>query len=354
MADSRFRPARPTIRLGGKDSDALTERLVRLRLQEDQAGLSSCEATFENWGTVEGSLGYLYFGRGQLDFGKDLGVMLDQSTLFGGRITAIEAAFPDGAPPELTVLAEDRFQDLRMTRRSRTFSRQGDAAVIRSIAGEHGLTAEVDVTGPTHKVLAQLNQSDLAFIRERARACDAEVWLDDKTLRVVLHSKRRTGNVTYRYGRELTDFTVLADLAGQRSSVTVSGWDVAAKRALAERADDQALGAELGDGQSGASLLRTALATRKETVARTSPLGSDEARARAEAMFRRDARRFVRGRGIVQADGKCRVGATVRLEGLGPLFSGDYYVTECVHTFDSQLGFRVAFTVERPAIGRPQ
>src|SRR5206468_1209312 len=117
---------------------------------------------FENWGTVGGSLGYLYFDRGRLDFGKDLGVTLDRATLFAGRITALEAAFPDGAPPELTVLAEDAFQDLRMTRRSRTFTQQSDAAVIRSIAGEHGLTADVDVTGPTHKVLAQLNQSDLA------------------------------------------------------------------------------------------------------------------------------------------------------------------------------------------------
>jgi uncharacterized protein len=169
-----------------------------------------------------------------------------------------------------------------------------------------------------------------------------------------MHSRRRAGTVTYRYGSELTDFTVLADLAGQRSSVTVTGWDVAAKRALSEQADDQALGAELGNGQSGASLLGTALATRKETVARTAPLSGDEARARAEALFRRDARRFVRGRGTVPADGVCRVGAGVRLEGLGPLFSGQYYVTECTSTFDSQRGFQAAFTVERPALGRPR
>lgn len=354
MGEPQLRPARPTILLAGHDDAALTGRLVRLRLHEDQSGLSSCEATFENWGTVGGSVDYLYFGRDQLDFGKDLGVALNGTALFSGRITALEADFPDGAPPEVTVLAEDRFQDLRMTRRSRTFTQQSDAAVIRSIAGDHGLTASVDVNGPSHTVLAQLNQSDLAFVRERARACDAEVWLDDKTLRVVLHSKRSAGKVTYRYGAELSEFTVLADLAGQRSSLTVTGWDVSGKRALAERADDSALGAEIGSGQSGASLLGTALATRRETVATASPATSDEARARAEAMFRGDARRFVRGRGNVPADGKCRVGATVTLEGLGSLFSGAYYVTECTHTFDGQLGFRAEFVVERPALGRPR
>jgi phage protein D len=240
-----------------------------------------------------------------------------------------------------------------MTRRSRTFAQSSDADAIRAIAGEHGLTADLDLTGPTHKVLSQLNQSDLAFIRERARACDAEVWLDDRTLRVVGHARRRTGTVSYRYGNELTDFTVIADLAGQRSSVTVTGWDVAGKRALSERADDGALGAELGSAQSGASVLGTALATRNETVARTTPHNIDEARARAEAVFRRGARRFVRGRGVIPADGKCRVGTRVHVDGIGPLFSGDYYVAECTHTFDSERGLRAEFVVERPGLGRP-
>ena len=32
--------------------------------------------------------------------------------------------------------------------------------------------------GPTYKTLAQVNQSDLAFMRERARSIDAELWMD--------------------------------------------------------------------------------------------------------------------------------------------------------------------------------
>ena len=76
------------------------------------------------------------------------------------------------------MLAEDRFQDLRMVRRSRTFEDVSDRDVIEQIAGEHGLTTDVDLDGPTYRVLAQVNQSDLAFLRERARAVDAELWLD--------------------------------------------------------------------------------------------------------------------------------------------------------------------------------
>jgi phage protein D len=139
----------------------------------------------------------------------------------------------------------------------------------------------------------------------------------------------------------------------QRSSVVVSGWDVAAKRAVSEQADEQALGAEVGDADSGASVLKRALAERKETVAHHAPRVSAEARAEAEGIFRRAARRFVRGTGTATVDASFRVGATVQVDGVGPLFSGDYYLTETTHLFDGQRGMRCEFVVERPGLGRP-
>jgi uncharacterized protein len=350
---SALRPARPQIRLDGRDAASLTEGLVRLRIHEDQAGLYRCEATFGNWGPAGGRVGFLYFGRDQLEFGRPLAVVLGDTPLFTGRIMALEGAFPDGRPPEVTVLAEDRFQDLRMTRRTRSFADISDAEVMEQIAADHGLSPEVDVTGPTHHVLAQLNQSDLAFLRERARSVDAEVWMDERTLGVKPLAGRNGDRVRLGYGNELSELTVLADLADQRSGVTVTGWEVAGKRGLSEHAGDAALAAELGDGESGASVLRTALAEREETVSHTVALAGEEARARADALFRHRARRFVRGHGTAQTDARLRVGATVALDGLGPLFSGDYHVVEATHRFDTDQGLRTGFTVERPGLGRP-
>jgi uncharacterized protein len=347
-------PARPAVTLDGRAAPALTEGLLRLQVSETQDGLVSCEATFGNWGPDQGRVGFLYFGRDQLDFGKAFAVSLGGGRIFDGRVTGLEGSFPDGGPPEVTVLAEDRFQDLRMTRRTRTFTQRTDEQVIRSIAQDHGLTPQLDLSGPTHIVLAQLNQSDLAFVRERARALDAELWMDGRTLHIAQHSRRRGARIRIGYGHELSRFTVLADLALQRSSVVVTGWDVSAKRALSEQADDRALGGELGSADSGASVLRTALAERRETVAHAVPCASAEARAEAEAIFRRGARRFVRGRGTATVDAMFRVGATVQIDGVGPLFSGDYYVTETRHLFDGSHGMRCDFVVERPGLGRPR
>ena len=145
---------------------------------------------------------------------------------------------------------------------------------------------------------------------------------------------------------------MFADLTGQRSSITVTGFDRAGQR-VAEAADNRALTAELVDLESGATVLHRTLGDRIETVTNADPLDRDEARARAEGAFRRSGRRFVSGFGIAPATAKLRVAATVRLEGLGPPLSGHYYVAEVSHRFDIEGGMRTHFRFERPGLGRP-
>ena len=281
-----------------------------------------CESTFGNWGPVGNSLGYLYFDRQTLDFGKLFQVKLNAIPLFDGRITALEAQFPESVTPEITVRAEDRFEDLRMTRRTRTFTNVTDADLVRQVAADHGLTADVDVTGPTHKVVAQVNQSDLQFLRGCMRSIDAELWMDGTTLHAQAHTRRNAGALTLSRGAALREFTVTADLDAQRTSLSVSGWDVASKSAIVQEATESAISEELNGGDSGPSILRSAFGERTESLIDTLPLDAPEAQARADASFRMRARHFVTGRGVADANALLRVGAHVDLQELGPLFSG--------------------------------
>lgn len=264
----------------------------------------------------------------------------------------LEATFPEGQAPELSVLAEDRFQDLRMTRRTRTFSDVSDSDVINQVANDHGLSPSVDVSGPTYKVLAQVNQSDLAFVRERARAIDAEVWMDDSTLNAKTHSGRNNGTQSMTYGNQLRSFRVLADLALQRTSVACNGWDVSSKQALQFEATDSVISSELNGDTSGVSILQTAFGARKEALVHTVPLNSQEAQHEAETFFKLSARRFVVGHGVAETKASLRVGSYVDLQGLGKLFNGKYYVSEAKHLFDSARGLRTEFRAERAGIGR--
>jgi hypothetical protein len=355
MADNdAIQAARPSILVDGREDARLSGGLLRMRIDESIDGLYRAELRFGNWGAKDGRVDYLYFDRQTLDFGKSLRLQLGGDVLFDGRVSALEGEFGDGSSPEIVVLLEDRFQDLRMTRRTRIFNDVSDAQVIERLAGDHGLQPQVDLDGPTHKVLAQVNQSDLAFLRERARAAGAELWIDDRKLFAKARTARNGTSVKLRYGAELRQFTATADLAHQRSSVTVSGWDVGGKQAIAEKIDDDAVRNELGNDASGASILSNAFGDRAEAVAHTVPLTSDEATARAEAWYRAVARRFVVGRGSAQPNAKLRAGVWVDLDGLGPLFNGKYYLAGVQHLFDGVSGFRSDFTAERPGLGRAQ
>lgn len=349
-----IRIARPSIYIGGQDDSALAQALLQLVISESVQGLYHCEARFGNWGPKGNSIDFMYFDRKKLDFGKPMQIKIDQDKIFDGRISAIEAVFGEARSPEIAVLLEDRFQDLRMTQRTRSFVDVSDSDVMNKIARDYGLRPNIDVSGPTYKVLAQVNQSDLSFLRERARAIDAEIWLDDRNLYCKARTKRNSGTMKLNYGGELREVIVTADLAGQRTSVSVNGWDISGKSPLRYEATAQAINTELNGDTSGISILKSAFGARQEALAHTVPLSSREAQTQAEAVLRMTARRFVVARGTAQANAKLRVGTYVDLQGLGPLFSGKYYLCSVEHVFDGTQGFRTEFTAERPGIGKAQ
>jgi phage protein D len=337
--------ARPTIVVDGSESAALASGLLSLHVREHVEGLAACELLVGNW--AEGD--FQHFGRRLLDFGKPLEIHHGTTAVFKGTITALEGRFPHGSPPTLSVLAEDRLQDLRMTRRTRTWEDMTDAAVASEIGSDHGLQVNWSLGGPTHNVVAQVNRSDLAFLRDRARLAGGELTLDGTALTV----RARTAGqaVALTYGRQLREFTALADLSEQRTEVSVSGWDVGGKQTIRESAGASAVSGEAAGGDTGPALLSRHFGDRKEVAGAAVPLSGDEARARAEALMRRRARRFVCGHGVAEPDPALRAGATVRLSGLGPLFDGEHAVVEATYAF-GPLGARTEILTERAAIGR--
>ena len=83
-------------------------------------------------------------------------------------------------------------------------------------------------------------------------------------------------------------------------------------------------------------------------------LTSSEAEGLANATFRAQARQFVCGSGLAMGDARLRVGATVAINGAGPMFEGAYYVSRARHVFMRRPGggYRTEFSVERPGVGR--
>ena len=355
VATSAFFPARPNLRLDGEEQPALSVGVLSLAVRETVEGLYRAEVTIGNWGASQGSAGFLYFDREVLDFGRKLAISLGSGAaadrIFEGRIMALEGRFPQQAPPEILLLAEDKLQDLRMVRRSRHFEEATVDDVVSTIASDHGLQSDVDIDSPTYPVLAQVNQSDLAFLRECARNVDAELWLDGDTLHVQARGRRETGELELSFGHRLKEFTVTADLAEQRTKVLATGWQRGAKAEISYEAGDEAISNELNGDTSGASILDEVIGNRVDLRVHHVPLTDQEGQTLAESYFRQMARRFLCGRGLADGDARLRAGTHLTLNGLGPLFEGEYYVTEVAHMFDVENGYRTQFSVERAGLG---
>jgi uncharacterized protein len=346
-----FNPA-PEVRVGGSTPPGVAELLVAATVEESVTGLARAEVRLDNWGATAAGPGYVFEDRSVIDFGATVDLAFgppdERATLFTGRITGIEGSFGADGGPTLVLLAEDALQDLRMTRRTRTFEDRTDAEVIEEVANDHGLTPAVDLDGPALPAICQLNQSDLAFVRDRALPYGADVWLDGRTLHV---GARDDDAIVLRHGRELLSLRVLADLAQQATEQRVAGWDPVAKEAVLETADQSSLGAALGRDVGGGSLLADSFDDRPATTTLHRAVTPAEATAIARGLYRQRARRFVTGSGVSDGIVGLRAGRSVELSGYGTLFDGTYRLDRVVHRYDRGAGYRTEIDVERSGLG---
>jgi phage protein D len=350
--------ARPRFEVDGNEEARLGEDLLRLEATEDEEGMARLEAVFLNWGRAEESSppGFMYFDGAVLELGREIvvhaGADDNEARIFKGIITAIEGCYPELRPPEVVVRAEDPLQWLRMRQRTRVYEGATDADIASRIASDHGLSADAGTEGPTHTELWQVNQSDLGFLRERARAVDARIDIDDN--RLVFQPRRGADEPPIPLSREseLLRFNVCADLAHQRTEVRVHGYSVADKAGIHERAGAEAGSSEAtGGGSTGPDVLAGVQGDAIEDLHLEAPVTSDEAAALAGALMRRRMRRFVCGRGVTSGTPRMRVGTKVDLVDLGAWFAGVYHVAQVRHAFDQVDGLRTYFVAERADLG---
>jgi phage protein D len=346
----------PVFKVDGEAKGPLGRDVLRLEVEHTIEGLKTLTAHFIAIGAADApEEQLLHLDGSDLDFGKQLEVSIgppgDERIIFKGIVSALEADFDEGRPPRVVVFAEDALMKLRMTRRLKTYENVSDADIATQLAGEHGLSPETSADGPTYDVVQQWNMSDLAFLRDRARLVQAEVWVEDSKLCFKTRPNRTGTTLALVRGNQLISVRARADLAHQRSKVKVSGFDAKQRQQIEQEAGGDAISAEASGGVTGPSLLERALGERVSHRVREAPLLDAEATAWARAEMLRRARGFVTVTGTTSGTPDLVVGSRVTLERVGPPFEGGtYYVTRVLHTFDLTDGHRTHFDAERPTL----
>jgi uncharacterized protein len=340
--------SRPTLRVNGQEIAKVRDLLLAMEMTEQEGGLSAVELRFSNVASDPQGGASWAFENGELTLGAAIAVYagdeMAPQEIFRGTITALEAEFPEEAPPELVVLAEDAAQRGRMGRRSQTYTDVSLRTIAEEIASRMGLTPVITGLTDTIGTQVQLNESDLAFLRRLLNRYDSDVQVVGAELQVSPRSDVRRGQLELTLHSQLREARVMADLAHQVTEITVGGWNPDQGRAVLGTSRGDALGP--GSGQTGAQILRQAIAERPHHISHLAVSTEDEAQAAAAAAFDQRARRFVVVQGYAVGNPALRVGTHLTLTGLGPRFDNTYYVVRACHRYDLQQGYQTEFEAE--------
>jgi phage protein D len=264
-------------------------------------------------------------------------------TVITGEVTALEIEYAASGLPRLTVRGYDRRHRLQRGRQVRTFVKKKDSEIAQQIATERGLSAKVVDSKTTHEYIVQANQTDMAFLQERARRIHYEIVVEDKVLHFRPVAYDSAPVLSLSIDNELSEFRAQLSSAGQVSRVKASGWNVKDKKAIVARASSYP---SMGGQSSGAALVGKAFGEAEELVTWEPLESQQEADARANARLASIALGFVRGEGVCAGRMDLRAGRAIEITGVGKRFSGPYYVTAVSHNYGPE-GYSTHFTAWR-------
>lgn len=272
----------------------------------------------------------------------------DAVELMSGEITAMDFHFD--ASPKLEIRGYDKMHRLRFGTKTRSFTEKKDSDLVSTIASESGLSADAEATTTVYPYIFQNNQSNYAFLLERAYRIGYELMVNGDKLIFRKSKETETPESThvFKYGVNLESFYLSMSVLTRGSAVEVRGWDIKQKKEIVHNADTSSADSKMGGSQSGHEF-SSSLKTSPISVLYESVLDATDAENIAKALHNNTLESFITGIGLYIGDVQIRAGKTIKIEGIGDKFTGTYYVYSTIHSVDYD-GYRTVFKVRKTGI----
>ncbi|MBE7555630.1 MAG: VgrG-related protein [Anaerolineales bacterium] len=266
--------------------------------------------------------------------------------LIKGEITALEPDFTILGEPTLRVRGYDRAHRLHRGRKSRSYLKAKDSEIARKIAQEVGLQAQVDPTTTVYEYIFQNNQTNWEFLLERANRIGYQLYVEDKTLHFRKGNSNQGQGPELEWGVNLRTFRPRLTVVHQADEVIVRGWDPKTKQAIVGRASGGELMPAVGVGKSGGQLAKEIFRDSAQAVVVDEFISTQgEAQLLAQALWDEISGDFIQADGVCMGDPRLQAGRTVQISAVGDRFSGTYFVTSAIHTYNVETGYETTFNV---------
>jgi phage protein D len=273
----------------------------------------------------------------------------DIEPVIAGEVTALEPVFRVSGPSTLLVRGYDRRHRLNGARRTRTFTGQRDSEIAAQICSEADVPLEAEDSGVIHDYMVQADQTDLEFLRARARDIHFDMTMAGDTVLFRPAANASEPVLTLTFADDLIEFHPRMSLLPM-TELQVRGWDPRSKdkapfAALAVPEQQRGtMGGEMFAGEATGILFGSQLETVPASIA-----SQAEADSLAAARLNQAALTFITGYGRCRGRTDLRVGKVIAIRDIGARFSGEYYVTFTVHSYTQRDGYITRFQVRRNA-----
>ena len=209
------------------------------------------------------------------------------------------------------------------------FVDQTDSAVIETLIGNAGLSADVGSTSVTHKELVQHNCSDWDFMLARADAMGLVVQCADGKVSVNAPDFSTAATLAVTWGTDLIDFAADIDARQQWTSVQANSWSPA-QQGLLQGTAASPLAANAQGDLDGSTLAKVA-SPATYALQSAAPQTKDVLDAWAKAAQMKAALARIRGHVSFQGCATALPGSLLTVNGVGARFSGDVYLSVVQH-----------------------
>lgn len=277
--------------------------------------------------------------------------------VFSGLITSQTLRIDNLVGSALEVECRDNAIKMIVGRKSLTYSKQKDSAIISSIIGTYsGLSSDITATSTTWPEQVQFYVTDWDYILALAEANGLIVTTLNGKISVFPPDKNTSSVLSVTYGDSLLEFNAKLNAVTQLGSATANSWDFKTQAVVNGTASANVA----GSGNLTTKKLSEVIGLETYQLQTSAPIESADLTNWSKAQIIKSEYSKIMGEAKFQGTNLVDPGKYMTFDGLGDRFNGDYLIGGVVHDLSQgnwvtevTLGLSPFWFTEEPDVMAP-
>lgn len=340
---------------GSKLDNEMLSAISQLKV-EDKIGEGAFFTFVVNYEVEKETQEHPWLDDERFDIGNNVTIGLGYGTemvsVMMGAITGLETELSAETAPAVTIRGQDLAYDYTKRKSpGKSYLNMSFSDIARDVAGNAGLTVEVEATDPYEGVIRKHNdESYFAFLERLAGEFGFKIRINETTVHFEPHQDEKEEVLILEYGRDIIRLSPSVNSSQLCTEVEVRGYSihdpntpiVGSATAGSEPRQEQ-------DKKTASQLAQEIYGDLKIETTNVPVQSADHANSIAQEILNNASDT------LLQAEVKCigtpdlKSGMCVSIQKVGKRFSGKYFITGVTHTLD-RSGFLTGLTVKRNAL----